>query len=87
MLREFEPPVLLINQGFYESTVTAYVQIQLVGPVSDDLVLCRQPVADLVLEDVVASRGIAVLVEGDWSSCTSCANTNRAATITNEQFS
>lgn len=50
--------------------------MQLIGPVSDDLVLCRRPVVDLVLEDVVASGGVAVLVKGDRSPCTSCEDTD-----------
>lgn len=48
--------------------------MQLIGPVSDDLVLCRWPVVDLILEDVVASGSVAVLVKDDRSPCTSCKN-------------
>lgn len=46
--------------------------MQLIGPVSDDLVLCRRPVVDLILEDVVASGSVTVLVEGDRGPRTSC---------------
>lgn len=48
--------------------------MQLVGPVSDDLIPCSRLVVDLVLEDVVAAGSVAVLVEGDRSPCTSCRN-------------
>lgn len=56
--------------------IAPHVQMQLIGPVSDDLVLRHRPVVDLVLEDVVASGGVAVLVKGDRSPCTSCQDTD-----------
>lgn len=46
--------------------------MQLIGPLSDDLVLCYRPVVDLILEDVVASGSVAILIKGDRCPCTSC---------------
>ena len=50
----------------------SYVEMQLVGPLTDHLVLCYRLVIDLVLEDVIASGGVAVLVESDRCPGTSC---------------
>ena len=49
-----------------------YVQIQLVGPGSDGAVLGGGAVGDLVLEDVVAAGGVAVLVEHHRRPGASC---------------
>lgn len=58
-----------------------HVQVQLIGPVSDDLVLCCRPVVDLILEDVVASGGVAVLIKDDRSPSTSCGDTEKGQTL------
>lgn len=46
--------------------------MQFIGPGADHPVLRRGSVVDLVLEDVVASRGVSVLVEDHGRAGTSC---------------
>lgn len=45
--------------------------MQLIGPGADHPVLRRGSVVDLVLEDVVAARGVSVLVEDHGRAGTS----------------
>lgn len=50
----------------------SHPEVELIGPGADHPVLGHGPVVDLVLEDVVASRGVSVLVEDHWCAGTSC---------------
>lgn len=50
----------------------SHPEVQLICPGSDHPVLRRGPVVDLVLEDVVASRGVSVLIEDHGCAGTSC---------------
>lgn len=54
------------------SSSKSYPEVQLVGPGADHPVLGHGPVVDLVLEDVIASRGVSVLVEDHGCTGTPC---------------
>lgn len=59
--------------------------MQLVGPGADHPVLGRGPVVDLVLEDVVASRGVSVLIEDHGCAGTSCGQERKQSSGHREQ--
>lgn len=59
--------------------------MQLIGPGADHPVLGRGPVVDLVLEDVVASRGVSVLIEDHGCASTPCGQRRKYSSGDTEQ--
>lgn len=51
--------------GSVEQKEKSHVEVKLIGPVPDHFVL-RRSVPDLVLVDLVATRGISVFIEEHW---------------------
>lgn len=57
-----------------ENESGSYVEAELIGPLPDDLVLGAGALVDLVLENIVAAGGVAVLVESHRRPGASCRN-------------